>query len=156
VSPQPPSGPSEFAEHLVEFTEAASAREAEELAARLRRHGIVALANAEPLPRRRSWRGVAMPEEFRPFVVVLRADVDKAHAFLDAETVAEGQTPRAEIERELREAEEDESDDGANIGPTNLERFFDRVTKMAGRVVLTAAVLLVLAIVTSIIVKAVR
>ena len=136
----------------MEFTEVGSAREAEELAARLRKHGIVALANAEPLPKRRSARGV----EYRPFVVVLRADVDKAYALLEAWSVAEGHAPRAEIERELREAEEDESDDEVDYGPTNLERFFARVTRIAGRVVLAAVVLLALAIVASIIVRAVR
>jgi len=68
--PRAASKSSERAKHFVELTTTSSASEAEQLAERLRRRGIVALVNAAPLPRTRSARGILLPEGLQPYVAV--------------------------------------------------------------------------------------
>lgn len=149
MDPEHPSSPSERAEHLVKLTAAASASEANELAAQLRRHGIVAVANAEPLPRRRSSRGILLPEEHLPVVLVLATELDRALDFLESEMEAEGDAKRHEIERDLLEAEAeldarlDQDLPDEPIEPSSMEVFFQRVWRITVRVGITLVVALV-------------
>src|SRR5688572_17696055 len=108
--------------HLVELTTTASVAEAHELAARLRRSGIVALANAAPLPHERGWRGFVLEQRYRPYVAVLAAEADGARALLYAEHRAEGDATPDEIAAELEAAAAAAGrgdDDGDDAGDTD-------------------------------------
>jgi hypothetical protein len=121
---------------FVELTEASSPADAEQCAAWLREHGVVALANAELVP---------VPSDdhrlpgvrYRSFVVVLAAEVDRARTLL-ADRLPEGtalvETPTTDVpedvEEELGPEDEDEGEEELEE-PPRLEGFMDR----AGRVV---------------------
>jgi hypothetical protein len=119
-------------QHLVELTTTASVGEANELAARLRRAGIVALANAAPLPREHGWRGSASEQRYRAYVAVLAAEADRARELLYAEHRAEGDATPDEIAAELdaiaaaderADGDADDSDSGdASRGPEIAEQ----------------------------------
>ncbi|HEX6810327.1 MAG TPA: hypothetical protein VF384_01775 [Planctomycetota bacterium] len=137
---------SERAKHFVELTNVSSAIEAEQLAARLRHRGVVALANAAPLPRTSSGSGVLSSEELRPFVAVISTDLDRARAILVEEQKPEGDASREEIERLL--ADEDAIDaDWQNVDAkeTGLGRFAtvcNTILRWGTRVLVLALVLL--------------
>jgi hypothetical protein len=94
AEPTRPAGRNDVREHLVELTATGSVAEADLLAARLRRAGVVALANAGPVDG-------SVGSGFGARVVVLASDRERAKALLTGEQVAEGHVPAAEIEAEL-------------------------------------------------------
>ena len=118
-----PHNTPEFAAHMVELCATDSAHDARATAELLRRHGIAAIANATPVQLdptavRRGRR------DFRTFVMVLEADLQRARAVLDAQFASEGPVSIAEIEAEFaadaiaeEEAEEAEEDDDAVVEP---------------------------------------
>lgn len=104
---------------LVELVTTASAAEAEHLARRLRRAGILALANAEPVHPDPGHVGRTPPLHFRCFVLVAEQDRERALAMIYADQVSEGSAPPVEILAELadhaerdREGEADCDGDG--------------------------------------------
>lgn len=130
MEPEPLSSPADRAGQLVELTETESASEAHELAARLRRHGIVAVANAEAPSEQRSDRGILLREQRRPVVLVLAAEHERALDHLESEMAPEGDASRDEIERDLQAAEEDLDAGRDGAEPSRLEAFFAQVWKL--------------------------
>lgn len=85
-------GADDIKQHFVELAETGSASEASALAAKLRRAGIIALANAQQYPRQRGARG-SLRQHMRTFVMVFAADLDREIDLLNDELGKEGEVP---------------------------------------------------------------
>lgn len=101
----PAQDPSAFAAHLAELTFTESVFEAEQLAARLRANGIIAIANARLV---REDRG---QERMRGFVLVATIDLEGAQALLAADLPPEGPVSSEEIVREMAAMDDDALDE---------------------------------------------
>ncbi|MFT4515735.1 MAG: hypothetical protein ACI89X_004601 [Planctomycetota bacterium] len=99
-------GADDIEQHFVELTETGSASEASALAAKLRRAGIIALANARPYPLARGSRG-RIRQDMRTFVMVFASELDRAAEILDDELGEEGEVPIADIKQEMQDAQDD-------------------------------------------------
>lgn len=98
-------GAGDIEQHFLELTETGTASEASALAAKLRRVGIIALANAEQYPSARGRRGF-LRQDMRTFVMVFASDLDRAVDVLNEELGEEGEIPIADIALEMQEAQE--------------------------------------------------
>jgi hypothetical protein len=98
-------GPEDIKQHFAELAQTGTASEASALAAKLRRAGIIALANAEPYPQARGARGFRR-QDLRTFVMVFASELDRAIEVLNAELGEEGEVPLAEIAQEIQQAQE--------------------------------------------------
>lgn len=97
--------PDDIEQHFVELTETSSASEASALAARLRRAGIIALANAEPYLYHGSRHGLG--QGFRTFVMVFEAELERAIEVVNAEIPDEGEASLSAIADDFEQAEQD-------------------------------------------------
>jgi hypothetical protein len=75
------------------------------LAAKLRRAGIIALANAQQFPRQRGARG-SLRQNMRTFVMVFAADLDRAIEVLNDELGDEGEVLIGDIALAMQEAQD--------------------------------------------------
>ncbi|MFT4843585.1 MAG: hypothetical protein ACJA0V_004709 [Planctomycetota bacterium] len=98
-------GADDIKQHFVELAETGSASEASALAAKLRRAGIIALANAQQYPRQRGARGT-LRQHMRTFVMVFAADLDRAIEVLNDELGEEGEVLSGDIALAMQEAQD--------------------------------------------------
>jgi hypothetical protein len=141
VAPEPIDKPSRFEDHMVTLTYTSSAREAKQLAARLREQGIVALANAEPSRARRDRYGRLHETVYHPLVAVVSPDLERARAILAAEHPPEGEATLEEIEADLLRPDEDDFADAPEAEGPSLVKAIRRT----GRRLLVLFVALVVA-----------
>tara|TARA_R110002072_G_scaffold241027_1_gene399528 strand:+ start:78594 stop:79070 length:477 start_codon:yes stop_codon:yes gene_type:complete len=99
-------GAEDIKQHFVELLETEFASEASALAAKLRRAGIIALANAEPYPKTPGARG-NLRQDYRTFVMVFASDLDLALELLNTELGEEGDVPFDDIAQDMHEALQD-------------------------------------------------
>ncbi|MFY9341720.1 MAG: hypothetical protein WAT39_04480 [Planctomycetota bacterium] len=121
-------------EQLVELVTTGSAAEADQLAERLRRAGIGALANAEPVQPEPAYMGKIPALRYRSFVLVGEPDRERALAMIRAEQppqTPQGSATTGEIEAELadgarRDFEGDEDCDRDGVPDESPEAWQNR------------------------------